>query len=156
EDHLTGADAPRLAVAGRDLHAGVQVDDVLAPGRGMPVEVVVGRDLTEDDAAGRQARGHPPGSRLFLELDLEVLPVRLALFVRIEPVDFHRGLPPLAADGNRPRIPRRASPERSDHGPSGGLARTAQSEELTALMRRVTGPRSTPRKARSYRRGMAR
>src|SRR5439155_22752729 len=39
--------------------------------------------------------------------------------------------------------------------PSGGLARTAQSEELTVLMRRVTGPRATPRKARSYQRGMA-
>src|SRR6059036_1691116 len=39
--------------------------------------------------------------------------------------------------------------------PSGGLARTAQSEELTVLMRLVTGPRATPRKARSYQRGMA-
>src|SRR6266436_8319217 len=39
--------------------------------------------------------------------------------------------------------------------PSGGLARTAQSEELTVLMRRVTRPRAMPRKAKSYRRGMA-
>src|SRR5262245_27079207 len=40
QEHLAGADDAALAVAGRDLHAGVEIDDVLAPGRGVPVQVI--------------------------------------------------------------------------------------------------------------------
>src|SRR5262245_26968089 len=93
EQDFAGADAPRLAVARRDLYARVEVDDVLAPRRRMPVEIVVGLDLAEDDAG----RGHPlrepagPG-RLGI-LDLDVLEVRLAVLVRIEPMDLHESPP---------------------------------------------------------------
>src|SRR5712692_8576005 len=55
EDHLARADDPGFAVAGGNLHAGVEVDDVLAPRRGVPVEVVAGLHLAEDDAGGGQA-----------------------------------------------------------------------------------------------------
>src|SRR5262249_34675178 len=79
QDHLASADRPRLAVAGRELHAGVEVDDVLAARRGMPGEVVVRRDLAKDDAGGRQALGELARRPAFRVLDLLVLEVRLAL-----------------------------------------------------------------------------
>src|SRR5262249_43682508 len=91
QDHLAGADLPRLAVAGRDLHAGVEVDDVLAARRRMPGEIVVGRDLAEDDAGGRQPLGELARGPTVRELDLEVLEVGLALVVDPEPMDFHGG-----------------------------------------------------------------
>src|SRR5215467_1250727 len=71
-------------------HDRVQVDDVLAPRRGMPVEVVLAGHLAEDDAGGGLAGRHAPGGRGRLELDLDVLEVRLAFRVGIEPDDLHR------------------------------------------------------------------
>src|SRR2546429_8821183 len=63
EDDLAGADAACFAVARGDLHARVEIDDVLSPrGRG-PVQVVVGRHLTEDDPRGGKGRRHPPRGR---------------------------------------------------------------------------------------------
>src|SRR3989442_14139125 len=62
QQHLAGTDAPALAVARGDLDAGVEIDDVLPPRRGVPVEIVVRRDLAEDDARGRQPRRQPPGA----------------------------------------------------------------------------------------------
>ena len=55
EDDLAGADLPSLAVAGGDLHAAVQIDDVLAARRRMPGQIVIPRRLAENDAGGRQA-----------------------------------------------------------------------------------------------------
>src|SRR5581483_8040176 len=57
EKHLAGVDDPLLAVARRDLNRAVQVDDVLAARRGVPVEIVVARGLAEDDAGGGEALG---------------------------------------------------------------------------------------------------
>src|SRR5262245_53307271 len=91
QDHLAGADLPRLAVTGRDLHAGVEVDDVLAARRGMPGEVVVRRDLAKDDAGGWQVLREFARRPAFRVLDLLVLEVRLALVVDPEPMDFHGG-----------------------------------------------------------------
>ena len=89
QQDLAGADLPRLAVAGRDLHAGVEVDDVLAAWGGVPVEVVVGLDLAEDEAGGRQARRQPPGARGLGERDLDGLEVRFSVPVGEQPVYFH-------------------------------------------------------------------
>src|SRR6266436_2400238 len=100
EDHLAGADAARLAVARGELDAGVEIDDVLAARGGVPVEVVVGRDLAEDDARGREARRQSPAAGRLLELHLHVLEVRLAVLVRVEPVDLH-GTPSGAAPRGR-------------------------------------------------------
>src|SRR5207245_5974357 len=58
---LTGADPARLAVARGDLNARVEVDDVLAPWRGVPVEIVVGLDLPENDAGGGDPLREPSG-----------------------------------------------------------------------------------------------
>src|SRR5213595_9464 len=57
QEHLAGTDDPALAVAGRDLHAAVKIDDVLAARGGVPVEVVVSGRLAEDDAGGLQPLG---------------------------------------------------------------------------------------------------
>src|SRR5262245_23381681 len=93
EDDLARADAALLAVARGDLHAGVEVDDVLAPGRGVPVEVVVGRDLAEDHARGGQLRGQAPAARRLRVLHVQVSPVRFTLCVCVEIVDPHGLLP---------------------------------------------------------------
>src|SRR5262245_24875810 len=89
EQDFAGADASRLAVARGDLNAGIEVDDVLPARRGVPVEVVVGLDLAEDDAGGRHPLREPAGPRGLGILDLDVLEVRLAVLVRVEPMDLH-------------------------------------------------------------------
>src|SRR4029453_2395308 len=89
QQDLPGSDAPRLPVAGRDLHAGVEVDDVLSTRRGVPVQIVVGLDLAEDDPAGRQARGQASGPARLDVRDLDVLEVRFALLVDVKPVYLH-------------------------------------------------------------------
>src|SRR5258707_11453130 len=45
QDDLAGADHAALAVTRGDLDPGVEVDDVLAPRRGVEIEVVVGAGL---------------------------------------------------------------------------------------------------------------
>ena len=40
----------RFAVAGRDFHTGIQVDDVLTAGGGMPIEVVIAGRLSKYDS----------------------------------------------------------------------------------------------------------
>src|SRR5262245_47662663 len=57
QDDLADADHPALAVARGDLHAGVEVDDVLPARRRVPVEIVLGLGLPEDDAVRGQAPG---------------------------------------------------------------------------------------------------
>src|SRR5215469_3260612 len=90
EHDLARLHPAHLAVARGELHARVQVDDVLAPRRGMPVEVVLAGHLAEDDAGGGLPGRHAPGGRGRLELDLDVLEVRLAFLVGVEPDDLHR------------------------------------------------------------------
>src|SRR5215471_7313945 len=72
EHDLARLDPAHLAVARGELHARVQVDDVLAARRGMPVEVVLAGHLAEDDAGSGLARRHTAGGRGRLELDLDV------------------------------------------------------------------------------------
>src|SRR5262249_31285646 len=89
QNHLAGSDVPLLAVARRQLDTGVEVDDVLATRRRVPIEIVLGRDLTEDDAGRRQpGRQSSRGARP-LELHVHVLEVRLAVLVRVQMVDLH-------------------------------------------------------------------
>src|SRR5213594_156523 len=82
-------DEQDFAVARRDLDTRVEVDDVLAARRRMPVEIVVGLDLAEDDAGGRHPLREPAGPSRFGVLDFDVLEVRLAILVRVEPMDLH-------------------------------------------------------------------
>jgi hypothetical protein len=98
EDHLAGADHPRLAVARGDLHAGVEVDDVLPARRVVPVEIVARLHLAEDDAGRGQALRHLAGRPFLDPFDLDVAEMRLAAGVGVEIVHAHRVLPYQAAD----------------------------------------------------------
>src|SRR5262245_24419672 len=89
EEDLAGADPPLLAVARRDLNASVEVHDVLAPRRGMPVEIVIRRDLAKEYAGAGHPRRESAAARGLRVLHLHVLEMGLALVVRIEPVDLH-------------------------------------------------------------------
>src|SRR4051812_7203377 len=93
QDDFARADDPRLAVARGDLHAGIEVDDVLPARRRMPVEVVIRLHLAKNDAG----RGQPLrqlAARAFLDpFDLDVAEMRLALGVGIEVVDTHDAPP---------------------------------------------------------------
>src|SRR5256712_9819919 len=95
EEDLAGCDPARRAVARGDLNARVEVDDVLAPWRGVPVEIVIGLDLAEDDAGGGDPLREASGPGRLRVLDLDVLEMRLAVLVRVEPVDLHEGLLPV-------------------------------------------------------------
>src|SRR5712672_1177517 len=89
QDHLAGADLAGFAVARGDLDTGVEIDDVLAPGCGMPVEIVGRRDLAEDDAGRRQALGELARARLLDPLDLDVAEMGLTARVGVEVVNSH-------------------------------------------------------------------
>ena len=92
QNHLTGTDLAALAVTGGDLHAGVEVDNVLPARSGMPVEVVVRLDLAEDDAGSRQTFRELALARLLDPFDLDVPEMRLAIGIGIEVVNPHRRL----------------------------------------------------------------
>src|SRR3954447_12824854 len=64
QDDLAGADHPRFAIARGNLHPGVEVDDVLPARRRVPVEVVIGLHLAEDDAGRGQPLRQLAGARL--------------------------------------------------------------------------------------------
>src|SRR5436305_7872660 len=78
QDHLADADHPALTVAGGYLHPGVEIDDVL-PTRGrVPVDVMLGLRLAEDDTGSRQAVGKLAPSALLDPLHFDVAEMRLA------------------------------------------------------------------------------
>src|SRR3954451_12727909 len=93
QDHLAGADNSRLAVARGDLHAGVEIDDVLPARRRVPVQIIVRLHLAEDDAGRRQPLRQFAGPAFLGPFDLDVAEMRLALGVGVEIVDAH-GAPP--------------------------------------------------------------
>src|SRR5262249_32378979 len=73
-----------LAIARGDLHTPIEIDDVLAAGGRMPIEVVVGRSLAEDDAGGGQACRELAEVALLDPGPLNVAAVRLAVGVNVE------------------------------------------------------------------------
>src|ERR1039458_2276787 len=89
QDDLAGADHAGLAVAGGDLHAGVEVDDVLAARRRMPIQVVVAGGLAEDNAGGGQTHAEFAGVAGFDPFDLDVTEVGLTVGGGVEIVDTH-------------------------------------------------------------------
>src|SRR5271169_1901400 len=54
QDHFAAADYAALTVTGGYFDAGVEIDDVLSARRRVPVDVVFGLRLTEDDTGRRQ------------------------------------------------------------------------------------------------------
>src|SRR5216683_6634947 len=90
EDHLAGGDLAAFAVARGDLDTGVEIDDVLPPGCGMPVEIVGRRDLAEDDAGRRQPFGKLARARFLDPFDLDVPEMGLAARIGVEVVYPHR------------------------------------------------------------------
>src|SRR5215469_12389786 len=92
EDHLAGLYDAGLAVARGDLHAGIEVDDVLPARRGVPVEIVGRLHLAEDDAGRRQPLRQFAGRAFLDPVDLDVAEMRLALIVDVEIMDPHRGV----------------------------------------------------------------
>src|SRR5438132_6524300 len=106
EQDFARADPSRLTVARGDLDARVEVDDVLAARSGMPVQIVVRLNLAEDDAGGRHPLREPAGLGRLGVLDLDVLKVRLAVLVRVEPMDLHEGLLLLGASMIVTGVPR--------------------------------------------------
>src|SRR4029077_8966713 len=90
EDYFAGSDDTGLTVARGDLHPGVEIDDVLPPRRGMPVEVISGRDFAEDDAGRRQPLRQFASARFLDPFDLDIPEMRLAGRVGVEVVYPHR------------------------------------------------------------------
>src|SRR6516225_7656823 len=89
QQYLAGAALAALAVARGDLHARVEIDDVLTSGGGVPVEIIGRRNFAEDDAGCRQAFGKLAAARLLDPLDLDVPEVRLPARVSVEVVYPH-------------------------------------------------------------------
>src|SRR5262245_52075100 len=84
QDDFAGADHPAFAVARRDLHPAVEVDDVL-PARGrMPVEIIVAAGLAENDAGRGKPLRHQAAAPLLDPFDLDVAEVRVAPIVDVE------------------------------------------------------------------------
>src|SRR5712691_1913153 len=90
QDDLAGGDLTGFSVARGDLDTGVEIDDVLAPWCGMPVEIVGRRDLAEDDAGRRQPFGKLARARFLDPFDLDVAEMGLTARVGVEVVYPHR------------------------------------------------------------------
>src|SRR5215208_6382119 len=89
QEDLAGTDYTALTVARRDLHPGVEVHDILAARRRMPVEIVFRARLAKNDPGGRQAFGELAAAPLLGPFDLDVAKVRLALLVRVQIMNAH-------------------------------------------------------------------
>src|SRR5271154_2697913 len=50
QDDLAHTDHPAFAVAGGNFNPGVEIDDVLPPRRGVPVDVMLGLGFAKDDS----------------------------------------------------------------------------------------------------------
>src|SRR5687767_793307 len=79
EDHFARADDTALPVARGELHAGVEVHDVLTARRRVPVEIVLGPGLAKNDSGGRQSLGQLAAAPLLGPFDFDVAEVRLAV-----------------------------------------------------------------------------
>src|ERR1700722_467718 len=89
KDHFAGADLPRLTVARGDLHATVQVDDVLPARRRMPTQVILATGLAENDARGRQALRQLAAVAFLDPLDFDIAPMGFAGVVNVNVMDSH-------------------------------------------------------------------
>src|SRR5438132_8469665 len=99
QEHFARPNNARLPIAGRDLNAIVQVDDVLPARCRMPVKVVGWWYFPENNPRGREALGEPSSL-----CGLDVLyflggKVGFALVIRIESVNFHT-FPPVWLRGH--------------------------------------------------------
>src|SRR6516165_269796 len=83
QDDLAGPDDAAFAVAGGYFDAGIEIDDVLPARRRVPVDVVLGLGLAENDAGGQEAFGQFAAAPLFDPFDLDVAEMRLAAGVGI-------------------------------------------------------------------------
>ena len=89
ENHLARRNRAGFAVAGRDLHAVVKIDDVLAARRRMPVQIIIRRNFPKDNACRRQALRQASGVSGLYVFDVNVLKVRDAVFILVQSMDFH-------------------------------------------------------------------
>src|ERR1700752_3141502 len=89
QDHFAGTDDAALAVTRRDLHPSVQIDDVLAPGRWVPVKVIVAGRLPEDDAGSGELFGEFTEMARFNPFHLDVAEMRLPAGVLEQVVYAH-------------------------------------------------------------------
>src|SRR5271169_1932047 len=90
QDHFAGADDSALTVAGGYFDAGVEIDDVLAPWRRVPVDIVLGLGFAKDDAGRRQAFGQFAAVPFLDPFHFDVAEMRLAAGVGVEIVYAHR------------------------------------------------------------------
>src|SRR4030095_12220093 len=89
ENHFAGADDPAFTVARGELHARVEIHDVLTARRRMPVEVVLGNGLAKNDSVGRQPFRELAAAPFFGPFDLDIAEVRLAVRVGVQVVNTH-------------------------------------------------------------------
>src|SRR5215472_14874463 len=75
QKHLTGADLAGFAVARGDFDPCVEIDDVLPPRCGMPVEVIGRRNFAENNSGRRQALRQLARPRLLDPFDFDVAEV---------------------------------------------------------------------------------
>src|SRR5438105_94112 len=89
QDDFAGADHAAFAVACRDLHAAVEIDDILPARRRVPVEIIVSGSLAKDDAGRRQPLRELAAAPFLDPRDLDVAEVGLAARVDVQIVNAH-------------------------------------------------------------------
>src|SRR3989442_13368193 len=93
QEHFTRPNNARLPIAGGDLDAIVQVDDVLPARRRMPVQVVGWGYFPENNPRGWKALGEPSSLRGLDVFDFLGGKVGFAFVIRIESMNFHTSSP---------------------------------------------------------------
>src|SRR5262249_47224986 len=104
KDHFASANDARLAIAGGELYAIIEVDDVLPAGRRVPVQVIRRWHFPENNPGSREALGESPGLRGLDILHFRICKMRFAFIVRIEPVDLHQFPPVRSARATVPSV----------------------------------------------------
>src|SRR5882762_9845651 len=90
---LAGPDNSCFAIAGGDLMGGVQIDDVLSPGRAVPVENPIAGCRAKYDAGRWKEPRYGSVRACFGQLDFYVAEVGFAAFICVEIVNAHRLCP---------------------------------------------------------------
>ncbi len=89
--HFARCNDAALTIARGELHAVVEVHDVLTARRRMPIEIVLSLRLAENDSVGRQAFGKLAASPLLGPFDFNIAKVRYAVRVGVQVVNTHAG-----------------------------------------------------------------
>ena len=87
QDYLARADQPPLSVACSNFNRSLKIDDVLASGRVVPLQIVASVGYPKSHARDRYGIGDLAGGATAGPLDVKIANMRLTICVRVDVVN---------------------------------------------------------------------